>query len=201
MKITDIKQQVKRQGRYSIFIDGSFRFGLSESALLEQSLRIGQELTDRQLADLTDVAQADKAFSRLLDLIARRPRSIWEARDYLRRKGYEEELIEQIVARVQKIGYLDDFDFARRWAESRRLLKPISSKKLMFELRQKRISDDIITQVLQQADDDYDERAVLRELIVRKQSRYPDDQKLIRYLAGQGFRYDDIKAVLADLDN
>ena len=201
MKITDIKQQVKRQGRYSIFIDGSFRFGLSESALLEQSLRIGQELTDRQLADLTDVAQADKAFSRLLDLIARRPRSIWEARDYLRRKGYEEELIEQIVARVQKIGYLDDFDFARRWAESRRLLKPISSKKLMFELRQKRISDDIITQVLQQTDDDYDERAVLRELIVRKQSRYPDDQKLIRYLAGQGFRYDDIKAVLADLDN
>lgn len=201
MKITDIKQQVKRQGRYSIFIDGSFRLGLSESALVEQSLRIGQELTDRQLADLTDVAQADKAFSRLLDLIARRPRSIWEARDYLRRKGYEEELIEQIVARVQKIGYLDDFDFARRWAESRRLLKPISSKKLMFELRQKRISDDIITQVLQQADDDYDERAVLRELIVRKQSRYPDDQKLIRYLAGQGFRYDDIKAVLADLDN
>lgn len=201
MKITDIKQQVKRQGRYSIFIDGSFRLGLSESALVEQSLRIGQELTDRQLADLTDVAQADKAFSRLLDLIARRPRSIWEARDYLRRKGYEEELIEQIVARVQKIGYLDDFDFARRWAESRRLLKPISSKKLMFELRQKRISDDIITQVLQQADDDYDERAVLRELIVRKQSRYPDGQKLIRYLAGQGFRYDDIKAVLADLDN
>lgn len=201
MKITDIKQQVKRQGRYSIFIDGSFRLGLSESALVEQSLRIGQELTDRQLADLTDVAQADKAFSRLLDLIARRPRSIWEARDYLRRKGYEEELIEQIVARVQKIGYLDDFDFARRWAESRRLLKPISSKKLMFELRQKRISDDIITQVLQQTDDDYDERAVLRELIARKQSRYPDGQKLIRYLAGQGFRYDDIKAVLADLGN
>lgn len=51
------------------------------------------------------------------------------------------------------------------------------------------------------AEDETDERQVLRELIAkkRKTSRYQDDQ-LIAYLARQGFAYDDIKAAISDAD-
>jgi regulatory protein len=80
--------------------------------------------------------------------------------------------------------------------ESRRLLKATSKRKLAMELKQKRIAEDIITQVL--AEDETDERHVLRDLIAKKrtQTRYQDEQKLLAYLMRQGFNYDDIKAAL-----
>jgi SOS response regulatory protein OraA/RecX len=59
------------------------------------------------------------------------------------------------------------------------------------------VADSIISRVL--AEDETDERMVLRELVVRKQkqSRYQDPLKLMRYLVGQGFSYDDVRAVLS----
>lgn len=198
MKITDIKQQVKRQGRYSVYIDGAFSFGLSEPALLDHGLRIGQELDASRLKELQAAARADKAFGKLMDLISRRPRSVWEAQDYLRRKEYDEGLIERVIARVTQLGYLDDVAFAQRWVENRRLLKPISRQKLLYELRQKRVSDEAIELALAEDAKENDERATLRTLVERKRRQYPDSQRLMQYLARQGYKYDDIKAVLSE---
>ncbi len=80
--------------------------------------------------------------------------------------------------------------------ENRHLLKNISKRKLWQELKQKHISDEIINGVL--GADETDEQETLKVLIEKKRhrTRYQDDNKLISYLAGQGFRYDDIKDVL-----
>ena len=200
MKITDIKQQVKNQERYSIFVDGKFAFGLSEGALMSSALKIGKELSSHELEDLKKDAQVDKAYSLALGQIARRPRSIWELQDYLKRKDYEIELIEQITERLIKSRWLNDEDFARRWVESRRLLKSTSRRRLNQELKLKRVEDQIISKVL--ADDQTDEQEVLADLIERKsrQTRYQDPQKLTAYLIRQGYNYQDIKAVLDSIE-
>lgn len=196
MKITDIKQQEKRKDRYSIFIDGKYSFALSESELLSIGLKLNQELSKQELDKLKDQAVIDKGIYRVLELIARRPRSRWEVEDYLKRKKYDPEEIKKITDSIDEKGYINDEDFARRWVESRRLLKPMSNKKLRLELRQKRLSDEIIQKVLDQ--DETDEIDALKELIEKKrrQSRYQDEQKLIAYLARQGFNYGDIKEAL-----
>lgn len=196
MKITDIKQQVKRQGRYSIYVDGTFAFGLSELALINSGIRIGLELTAEELDNLKQDAHIDKAYNLALGQVARRPRSEWEMRDYLRRKDYDPELITQLVKRLFDAGFLDDHDFARRWVETRRLLRQTSKRRLQQELRAKRVSDDVITNVL--AEDQTDESAVLRAVIEKKrtQSRYQDNEKLMAYLLRQGYNYEDIKNVL-----
>lgn len=196
MKITDIKQQVKRQDRYSVFVDGEYSFALSETGLLQAGIKAGQELTKEELENLKKNAQEDKFFQMVLGLIARRPRSIWEVRDYLKRKGAPVEGIEGIIHGLTYKGFLDDLDFATRWVESRRLLKSISIRKLKLELRAKHVDDEIIQTVL--TEDQTDEQQVLKTLITKKrtQSRYQDDQKLIAYLARQGFSYGDIKDTL-----
>jgi regulatory protein len=198
MRITDIKQQVKRADRYSIYIDGRYLFSLSESELLALGLRIGLEFDETELADLQQKAVIDKGYDRALNLIMRRPRSVWELREYLKRKDYSEEHSETILNMLSKHGYVDDRDFAKRWVESRRLLKSTSQRQLTQELRQKRVPDDIISQTL--AADETDERAVLRELVAKKrsQTRYQDTQKLMQYLMRQGYNYDDIKIVLSE---
>ena len=196
MKITAIKAQVKREGRYSIFVEEKYAFSLSAEALLEARLVTGQELSQVKLTEYKRLSQEDKAYSLALAYVARRMRSEGELRDYFRRKQYAPELGEQIIEKLRRLGFVDDTEFARRWVENRRLLKATSTKKLRLELRQKRIADDIIRDTL--AEDETDERQVLRDLIEkkRKQTRYQDDQKLTAYLARQGFNYNDIKAVM-----
>lgn len=197
MIVTAIKQQERLKGRYSIYVDGKYAFSLSADALLDAKLHNGQELDEQQLKTYKKLSQDDKAYGLALAYVARRIRSEWELRDYFRRKGYELELAEQLIVRLDKLGFVNDERFAEAWVSNRRLLKPVSKRRLTQELRQKRIDDEIIEEVLQE--DVTDEQQVLRDLVVRKrkQTKYQDDLKLMQYLARQGFSYDDIKSVLS----
>lgn len=196
MKITAIRQQERLKGRYSVYVDEKYSFSLSADALLDEKLYNGQEIDEPALARYKKLSADDKAYGLALAYVVRRMRSRYELSEYFRRKGYDAALGEHITARLEKLGLVDDDRFAEAWVRNRRLLKPVSIRRLQQELRQKRVSDAIIGRVLQ--DDDTDERSVLRELIIRKrrQSRYQDDMKLMRYLLGQGFSYDDVKSAL-----
>ena len=198
MKITAIKQQVKQQGRYSVFVEGKYSFSLSEGALLESKIAGGQELTEVQVRDFKKLSADDKVYNQALRYAAMRPRSTWEMESYLQRKKADPLLSQQIVNKLIKIQLLNDLAFARSWIANRRLLKPVSHRRLVQELRQKRVPDEVAEAAL--AEDETDELTTLRELVARKrkQSKYQDDLKLMQFLARQGFNYDDIKSVLSE---
>lgn len=198
MKITAIKTQIKNTNRFSVFVDGEYAFSFSESGLLSSGIKIGLELDAGQVEALKKESDTDKLTAKVLGLLARRPRSRWEIEQYLKRKTNDSDEIEKILNALSK--YIDDEDFARRWVENRRLLKPISKRKLRLELQQKHISNDIIQNIL--ADDEIDETEVLKELIEKKrgQTRYQDNIKLMQYLTRQGFNYEDIKRALQELN-
>ncbi len=198
MQVTAIKAQVKRAGRYSIFVDGKYSFSLSDTALLDSKLVSGQELTREELGKLKQLSDDDKLWSKILNYTALRPRSVWEVEQYLKRHHSPAPQVQEILNKLSKLDMLNDKAFAHSWVESRRLLKPTSRRKLELELKQKRIADEIIREVL--AEDAPDERALLRELIAKKtkQAKFQDKTKLMQYLARQGFGYDDIKSVLSE---
>ena len=70
---------------------------------------------------------------------------------------------------------------------------------MKLELRKKGIASDIVDQVLTDSEN-FDENAALKNLIAKKRNRYDNEQKLIAYLARQGFSYDKIKSALSDYD-
>lgn len=196
MKITEIKQQVKRQDRYSIFMDGKYSFALSDTELLNLGLKKGDEYTQEGFEELNQKAVADKAYSRSLDLIARRARSEWEISDYLKRKETEPDVINQVITRLKDRKYLNDLEFSLSWINTRRQLKNSSNRKLKAELFQKHVKESIIDQAFDSLPDlDKDNLKLLIEK-KRRQTRYQDDQKLMAYLSRQGFGYSDIKEAL-----
>lgn len=197
MKITDIKQQVKRSDRYSIYIDGRYELSFGANELLNSGLYLGQEISREELDQLKDKAVLDKAYDRALNYVYLRPRSEWELRQYLKRKEVPPALLEIILNKLSISGYVDDSKFAEAWVRNRRLLKAISQRRLSQELRAKRVSDEVVRAVL--SEDETDEREVLAQLVAKKrqQTRYQDDLKLMQYLARQGYSYDDIKSVIS----
>ena len=197
MKITGITAQVKTRGRYSVFVDERFAFGLSELGLIDSGIHIGLEISESELADFKATAAVDKIYNMALGLIARRARSEYELRQYLRRKEVDEQAMVAILNKLSDRGYINDENFATAWVESRRLMKSMSKRKLQMELSQKGIDRQIVERVL--AKDEVRDDDVLKKLIVKKrsQTRYQDDKKLMQYLAGQGFGYDDIKRAIS----
>lgn len=199
MKITNIMQQLKRKGRYSIFVDGRYSFSLSESGLLESRLVRGQELSSVEVADWKRRSSEDKVSGNALRYAAMRLRSTWEVENYLKRKQVSPALSTIILNKLINIHLLDDVAFARSWIANRRLLRPTSKRKLQQELRAKHLSDEVIQQAM--AEDQGSEMAVLRQLVAKKRQipKYRDDKlKLMQLLARQGFDYGDIKTVLSD---
>lgn len=199
MKITAIKQQVKRTDRYSVFVDDAYAFSLSESGLIASGLASGQELMPAELKKLKKDAGLDKAYYNALRYVAMRARSEWEIQTYLQRKEVDKDAAAEVIRRLRQTNLLNDADFARAWVANRRTLKSTSKRRLRLELLQKHVPGDVIDDVL--AHDETDERQTLRDLIAKKRRRYPDRQKLLAYLARQGFTYNDIVSVLdADQD-
>jgi regulatory protein len=196
MKITSIKQQIKRADRYSIFVEGKYSFSLSEQALLESGLASGRELSAEQVKEFKQLSADDKIYNQALRYVAMRPRSVWEVGFYLERKKASPPLINIILNKLTNIGLLDDEKFAQAFVNDRRLLRPTSRRKITMELRKKHVPDEIIGKVL--GKDAGKDRAALHAVIEskRRQAKYQDDIKLMQYLARQGFNYDDIKSAL-----
>lgn len=200
MRITAIKQQVKRADRYSMYVDGKYSFSLGENEFLKLGLHSGQEITEEELANFKGESDQGKWFDKTLNLLSFRLRSEWELRDYLRRKNCPPEIADKILNKLSINGYVNDEQFAKRWVENRRLMKATSRRRLSQELKQKRIPNEIIDRVLADDKDQTDEREVLKQLIERKHQRYPDKLKFMQYLARQGYNYDDIKSALSETD-
>ncbi len=202
MRITAIKAQVRNPERVSIYIDGKYTFSLTQNQLLEQKLFVSKELDELQLNELKNESDYGKLMERTMNYVMIRPRSVREVRDYLWRKKAAPETGERVVQKLASRGYLDDVAFAKSWVRARQLTKPVSKRRLTAELMHKGVATELIEQALggNEADGTYDEITALRQIVAKKrrQARYQDDQKLMQYLARQGFGYDLIKQTLQE---
>lgn len=197
MKITGIRQQVKRADRYSVFVDEKYSFSLSEAALLDSGITSGQELTAQQIVDYKQLSADDRVYHRALRYIAMRPRSTQEMVRYLQRHEAPEALAQSIIHKMSDLGLLDDASYAATFVRDRQLLRPTSRRKLALELKKRGIADEHARAALEQGE--VSEKDSLRSVIAKKrrQTKYRDDEKLMQYLARQGFSYSDIKDALA----
>ena len=206
-KITALKVQVRDKSRVNVFVDGKYLFSLDINQVAELGIKTGNQYSPEELADLENESQYGKLYTRSLEYAFTRPRSQREMRDYLYRKtrdsrtkegyvkkGVSVELTVRVFDRLSEKGYVDDEKFARFWVENRNMRKGSSMRRLKSELSAKGVKADIIETVIGATDrTDIEE---IQKIIVKKAKRYDDEQKLIAYLARQGFRYDDIKEAL-----
>ena len=188
MEVTDLRQGVKNPNRVNVFVDGKFAFSLDMTQVVDYKLKVGQVLTEEELTECKRASEFGKLYQRALEWVLMRPRSERELNDYLYKKIYEKKLdknyIKTIFERLKEKGYVDDWKFAKYWAENRFVKKGISQKRLRMELIKKGIAKEIIEEVLDGRNDEEE----IDKIIAKKRAKY-DDEKLISYLCRQGFSY------------
>ena len=211
MKITSISSQVKNTNRVNVSVDGSYRFSLDFYQLAELRIKVGDEYDEASLSEIETESEFGKLYARALEYVLMRPHSAREVRDYLRKKtfarkvkrrdgsvydkeGISSTITERVFDRLQDKGYIDDRKFARFWVENRNQTKGSSLRKLRSELQAKGVSAEEISLVLDTSERNDDDE--LQKVLIKKQAKYPDQNKLMQYLARQGFSYDAIKSAL-----
>ncbi len=216
MKITSLSAQVRNPDRVNVAIDGAYRLSLTVAQVVDLGIKVGSEIDEALLVSLETESTFGKLYARTLEYCLLRPHSAREVRDYLYRKtrttkykqrrtgeikereGVSQSVADRVYDRLVEKGYIDDEKFAQYWVEHRNQIKGASRRKLQAELQVKGIDTAVIATVLSESGrNDQDE---LAKVIAKKRSKYPDQQKLMQYLARQGFRYDDIKSALEESD-
>lgn len=200
--ITDIQQQKRTPGRYSVYLDDTYSFSLSDLELSGSELRVGRELPEEEVVAWQEQSAEGAAYNLALRFLSYRQRSRREIVEYLVRKDVPEEAIEAVTLRLMEQGLVDDAKFAASWIASRQSLRPRSRRVLEQELLQKGLDRQTVHVALEELDEDVQEQALIHIIERRRrQSRYQDHDKLMQYLAGQGFTYGQIKKALERLDN
>ena len=189
-QITALRYQKKNRERVSVYLDGRFAFGLP--AIVAARLKRGQVLSEAEIEALQQEGSLEAAYEQSLNFLSYRPRSRAEVVAYLRKRGLGDEQIEQVIARLERVGLVDDEAFTRFWVENREQFRPRGPRALRYELRGKGIAPELIEEALAAIDfTDSAYRAAGKK--VRQFGRLEEPQfrrKMIDYLARRGFDYE-----------
>jgi regulatory protein len=188
-KITALKYQKRNRDRVNVYIDGRFAFGLPD--IVAAKLKTGQCLSDAEITALCEEDSVEKAYNRCLNYLSYRPRSTFEVRTYLQKRDVAERHVEEVIARLERAGLLDDEEFARFWVDNRERFRPRGLRALRFELRRKGVDDTTIEQALASVDvtDSAYRSGRKKARQLQHQDRDTFYRKLVAYLARRGFDY------------
>lgn len=202
--ITAIETQKQRRNRCSIFIDGEFALGVEADVVGDLRLHVGQRVSD---ADLERISRADlvvRAKRKALNLLEYRHRSRAEIVGRLRQGGFDDDVIGQVVTFLERLGLLNDEEFARNWVRYRQSGKACGRARIRWELRRKGVSNDIIERSLSEISGET-EYALAMDVARRRWEKCSvadsrlKRQRVASYLRRQGFDWEVVSEVLDKL--
>jgi regulatory protein len=153
-KITALRAGRGRGKRVNIYLDGKFAFSLEAEVAIREGLRVEQELSTERIKTLSGADNLQRCLNAAALYLSYRPRSEPELRERLRRRGFDEEIVEKTVSRLSEQGLVDDAAFARFWTENREYFSPRSQRLTRLELRKKGVAGEIIDRVVGSIDDE-----------------------------------------------
>lgn len=162
-------------------------------AMLKERPYRGQTPFDRQSFDSFMNNRAYSfAMERAVSLLSVRARTQKELRSALLESAYPAAAIDRVLDYLSEAGYVNDADFASRWAASR-TSKGLGARRIRTELHYKGVSSEQIEQTLEGLDADLQLEAALtaaRKAARGKNLTLPQDrQKILAALAGRGFDF------------
>jgi regulatory protein len=129
-----------------------------------------------------------------LRMLTRRDYSQKELRQRLTDKGFEQARIEAALQRCVELGYLNDARYALNRATSLMIQGRAVGSRILIDLRQRGVSEEIAIQALTEARNIYDEELLLTALLKR---RFPDfdysaapvkeRRRVVHFLQRRGF--------------
>lgn len=197
-------QKVGSSEDYVVFVDGEPAFEADMEMILSLGLKVGVRLDEDAMSGARDKAEERQARTYALRLLTIRPRTQSEIRLRLGDRSFSSPCIDRTIDWLRSLGYLDDRAFARNWIESRARGKPAGRRLIAYELQQKGVDRNLVSEILEEIDSE-DELKSARLAATSRLRRMGDADKvtvrrrLEAHLYRRGFGTQTIVKVVSEL--
>ena len=191
-----------KQGRMALFFDEEFAFSVDLETLAQFGLQKGMEFTEEEYEDLLEKTQYKKARDRAFKLLGYKSYTRWLLRQRLLQEEFPEEVVLDVLDRLEELGLIDDLDYAVRCSTDLLHLKKYSLSRVRQELRHRGVEDADIEEALSQVENDPLEQ--IRQVIEKKYRSALADEKgrrrAVNGLLRLGYGYGQIHQVMNEFD-
>jgi regulatory protein len=198
MKITALQPQRRNKRRVSVFLDGTFLFGLSSETVGALGLRVGREVDRAELDRIAHEEQMHEARQYAFLLLSYKARTTSELTQRLTRKGFSPDIVSRTLQRLAELKMVDDAGFARRFAEDRIAIGHKGKWRVRGELLKRGLDRQQIDAAIEQAPDETAAAREVAEKYVSRNRRLEPGvlkRRLYALLARRGFSPDTIRTV------
>lgn len=135
-------------------------------------------------------------------LLAYRPRSKRELTLRLEKKGFPDDVIEEVIKRLGFLGYIDDDAYARTVADSLLQRKFLGKETLRAELLQKGIEREVVERTIEESYIERDEDNIARAALEKRWKALEEKpievakRRASDFLKRRGFSFRTVKKVL-----
>jgi regulatory protein len=155
-----------RRGGTRVFVDGEFWAELDAGVVAELGLREGIMLSDEDLAEARIAGEKPLAMNRALNILGYRARAKGELGQRLRRAGYAEETVREVLSRLEELGYLDDEEFARE--RVRAGARKYGPRRILGDLRRTGVDEEVAHKTVEEEFDGRSEYQAALETVRRR---------------------------------
>ena len=198
MKIESIK--VGRRDKEKLVIktcDGTYISARVDDAYM---LRVGDDISDAQAEKLSQAYSKTLAKKSAARTLAKRSLSKGELSKRLRERGFSEEESAEAAEWFSERGFIDDEQYANSCVEYYKA-RGYGMVRIREELRRREIPKEIAEDVLSRISSFSEELSSLIERKTRGEVLDRDKKKkFIAFLLRRGFKYDEIRAAMADIE-
>ncbi len=207
--ITKIEIQQKNKERYNIYIDQGngeeYGFSVNEHTLTTHMLKSGMVIDDMEMMEIQMAEERRKAYLQAIHYLSHSMRAMKDVHDYLLKKEHHENVIGEVLHRLQKEGYLNDLEYAKAYVRTHSSLSKKGPVALERELKEKGIH----TEYLQESLKEYSEKQRVDNAIIlcekklsayKKLSIQEKKQKLEAMLVRKGYPFTIIAIAIAEVD-
>ena len=201
MIITSIEEQ-KKKGRFNIFLDGEFAFGLYKETIYDFGLRVKDNLTEEKVRELKSYDEINFGKKAAIRFLNYKQRTEKEVHDKLKGFKLSEESIDKIMLFLKEFKFINDENYAKLYVESKKVLRPEGRRSVRMRLAKKGINKELSEISVSENYTEEEELSKAKELYekyrkkVRGKNEADKKQKCYRYLLSKGFSYDLINRVL-----
>jgi len=150
MKI--IKFKKKGTSKYEIYLDNGQVLELYEDVIVRHSLIAKKVIDDELLEKIRKENNTAEIYTKCLKYISVRMRSKKEIRDYLLKKEYDNNIIEDTILKLEKNGLLNEEQFVKAYINDKLLMTNYGPYKIKSELNKHNIDDNIIEKYIENID-------------------------------------------------
>lgn len=203
-KITKIENQ-KNEKRANIYIDDEFFLGVDKEIIYMLRLREGKEIERESLQNIINEEMYIKAKNKALKLLHFSSRTEKEMRERLKKYEYEETVIDRVMDFLKEYDFINDQKYTERMIRSKSKGKKYGQNRIKQDLYRKGIHESMIEDTLLEEIDEETEYENAFSLAQKKMRTISDTdkrkiyEKIGRYLAYRGYKYDLIKKVINDV--